>query len=62
MAQYRLKSKVVTYFGAVLIREKVQVRKRYFWHTIERRHFGPYPSYLAAHLAIAQRGGEVITI
>ena len=62
MKQYRVKSRTVIWFGYVLIKEKVQVKGRWFWKTIDTRFFGPYPSRLEAYLAIENRGGAVITI
>ena len=60
MKQYRVKSRTVIWFGYVLIKEKVQVKGRWFWKTIDTRHYGPYPSRLDAYIAIENRGGAVI--
>lgn len=60
MKQYRVKSRTVIWFGYVLIKEKVQVKRRWFWKTIDTRYYGPYPSRLDAYLAIENRGGAVI--
>ena len=59
---YRLKSRVVVRFGYILIKEKIQVRGKRFWKTIDTRFFGPYPSRFDAYLAVQNRGGAVITI
>ena len=60
MKQYRAKSKVINYLGTIFIRERIQVKGKWFWKTLDIRDFGPYPSCLAAHLAIENRGGAII--
>ena len=62
MKEYRVKSKIVIRFGDILIKQKTQVKGKWFWKTIDTRLFGPYTSRLDAYLAIENRGGAVITI